>query len=307
MHTLLTLLQWLLGVGAALWLLVVAGMALFQSRLVYHPSATVTATPSDIGLAYEPLWIDSAHQETTQRIRAWFVPASGPGTSASPMPAPEGNLARGTVLFCHGNAGNLGHRLETIQILHRLGLNVLAFDYQGYGESSGHPGEEQTRTDALACWDWLVAERGISPKRIILMGRSLGGGVAARLAADLAAQGRQPAALVLESTFTSLPDVGARLYPWLPVRLLARHTYGTLELLPSLARVGLPLLVIHSPEDELVPFDLGQSLYATYQGPKDFLTIQGSHNQGYLLTGPAYDQGLDAFVSRTLTSERNDS
>lgn len=304
MSGLFALLKWIVGLGALLWLAIAAWMALFQSRLVYQPMRSVTGSPRDVGLAYEELQLRSRDASGAPVwIQAWFVPAPQVG-EAKPAPLPAmGKSApsgpppgRGTVLFCHGNAGNLGHRLETLQILHRLGMNVLIFDYQGYGESQGRPSETGTLADAGTALQWVL-ERGERPERIVVMGRSLGGAVAAALAAQCSSP---LAGLVLESTFTSIPDMGALLYPWLPVRLLSRYQYDTLKLLPALAQKNQPLLVIHSPEDDIVPAELGRTLYEEYDGPKQFMEISGNHNQGFLLTGPAYDQSLDRFFRDVL-------
>ena len=136
-------------------------------------------------LAYEQLTLDT---EDGVRIDGWFVPASSGGP---------------TVLFFHGNAGNISHRLESIQIFHELGLNVLIFDYRGYGRSTGKPSEQGLYRDADAAWFYLTNIRGIDAKEIVLFGRSMGGAVATRLAAKT-----QPAAVIVESTFTSVPDMG---------------------------------------------------------------------------------------------------
>lgn len=314
------LLKWglvgLAALAAALWLGLAVGLALLQSRLVFQPGGReVRGAPTDVGLAYERLQLAPA---PGVRIEAWFVPAEpdfvpGPGRSA----ACAGPGGRGSVLFCHGNAGNLGHRLDTVRILHLLGMNVLLFDYQGYGRSQGTPSEAGTLADARACWDWLLRERGESPGRVVLMGRSLGGAVAAQLAAELAARGRGrenpggraeptaaprelPAGLVLESTFSSIPDMGAQRFPWLPVRLLARIRYDTRSRLPLLARAGLPILFLHSPEDDLVPYDQGRALYEAYTGPKAFCELHGGHNEGFLLSGTVYDAALNRFFADVL-------
>ncbi|MFW6162063.1 MAG: alpha/beta hydrolase [Planctomycetota bacterium] len=247
---------------------------LFQARLVYMPKQEIEATPADIDLPYEDV---SFQARDGTRLTGWLVPA---------------DPARGTVLFCHGNAGNVSHRLDTLRILHHLRVNTLIFDYRGYGESEGTPSEEGTYRDAEAAWQWLVGDRGIDRARIVVFGRSLGGGVASWLAVE-----QEPPGLILESTFTSLPDVGARVYPFLPVRLLARIHYPTVERLPL---VACPILVAHSPDDELIPYAHGRRLYEVASEPKHFLELDGDHNDGYLLTGQPYLDGLDRFLTRCL-------
>jgi hypothetical protein len=248
-------------------------MYLFQAKLVYFPMPEVAATPADAGLAYEDVAFTASDGV---ELHGWFVPA--PEHEAEPL----------AVLFCHGNAGNIGHRLDTLRILHELGLAAFIFDYRGYGNSGGRPGEQGTYLDAAAAWEHLTGQRGVAPGRVVAWGRSLGGAVAAWVAAQ-----RDPAAVILESTFTSVPDMGARLYPFLPVRPLARIRYDTEA---RLADITCPVLVIHSPSDDIVPFALGRQLYERAKEPKSFLEIGGGHNEGYLLDAAAYARGVDRFL-----------
>lgn len=272
--------KFVLVVMGAGYLLIMVAMWIFQSRLVYVPSRTQAGTPSDVFLPYEEVWLESTGGN---RVHAWYVPAA------------EGTEPVASVVFCHGNGGNITHRLDTLAILHRIGAETVIFDYQGYGQSQGSPSEQGTFDDAAAAYDWLVAERGGDPARMVAMGRSLGGCVASWLA-----ENRKVAGLVLESTFTSVPDMGARLYPWLPVRTLSRFQYDTLA---RLGRLDCPVLVAHSPEDDIVPYALGVELYESYQGPKSFLGLSGGHNEGFLLTGAVYDEGLARFFA-DVTAER---
>ncbi len=246
-------------------------MFMFQSKLLYLPYRVLEASPQDIGLAFEDVTIEVEGEV----VHGWYVPAT---------------RSRGTILFCHGNGGNISHRLETLQIFNDLGMNTLIFDYRGYGQSTGSASEAGTYADALACWNWLK-QRNESPGCIVVMGRSLGGAVAAKLVSLVGEPG--PAALVLESTFTSVPDMGARLYPFLPVRFLSRFSYNTLSLLPD---ISCPVLVAHSPDDDIVPFEFGQTLFAACNEPSSFLELSGDHNSGYMTTGPAYVQGLNLFL-----------
>ena len=243
-----------------------------QSRLVFFPTREIEATPADAGLPYEDVSFTAADGT---RLHGWWVPAPG---------------ARGTVLFFHGNAGNVSHRLHSLRSFHDLGMSTFIFDYRGYGRSEGVPSEEGTYRDAEGAWRWLTEERKVPPGEIVFFGRSLGGAVAAWLA------GRHPPrALILESTFTSVPELGAELYPWLPVRLLARIRYDTLRLLPG---VKCPVLVVHSPEDEVIPFRHGRRLYEAAPAPKEFLEIRGTHNTGFATTGAAYEEGILRFLER---------
>jgi hypothetical protein len=169
---------------------------------------------------------------------------------------------------------------------------VLLFDYRGYGRSTGRPSEAGTYRDAEAAWRHLVETRGVDPERLILHGESLGGAVALELATR-----RPAAALVLESAFTSLPDLGARLYPVLPVRWLSRIRYDNSARVPGLR---MPLLVIHSPADEIVPFADGQALFDAAPGPKEFLATSGGHNDGGFLRQAEWQDRVADFVRRAL-------
>ncbi len=260
-------------VGAYLVLLII--VAAFQSRLVYFPYRSIAVTPGAIGLPYKPVRFDASDGT---RLSAWFIPADN---------------ARGVILFCHGNAGNISHRLESIQIFHRLGLSTLIFDYRGYGDSEGKPDEQGTYRDAEAAWRFLVDEQGVSTNDIIVFGRSLGGCIAAWLARK-----HTPRALILESTFTSVPDVAAKLYPFLPVRLLSRFSYNARE---YVREVNCPVLIIHSRNDDIIPFSCGKRLFEAANEPKEFVQISGSHNEGFLTSGKRYEDGIESFISGIAT------
>ncbi len=248
---------------------IVACVYFFQDRLLYMPSGDMLVTPAQAGLAFED--VDFIATDGI-RLHGWYIPAQE---------------ARATLLFCHGNAGNISHRLESILIFHRLGLNVFIFDYRGYGKSSGRPDEQGTTLDAEAAWQWLEQEKRLDPAQLIIFGRSLGGAIAAELART------QPAgALILESSFTSYAAIGRAHYPWLPVGRIAKYRYATIEKVRSLA---MPVLIVHSPEDEIVPFSHGRELFAACPEPKYFLEIGGGHNDGFLLSEHRYVEGLERF------------
>lgn len=256
------------GITALAWL--------FQHRLLYLPGTPGrewAATPVDIGLNYEDLRIRTGDGV---ELSAWLVPAD-----------PD----RGLLLFFHGNAGNISHRLESIEIFHRLGLSVLIVDYRGYGRSDGQPSEDGTYRDAAALWRYSVEELRRPPSEIVVFGRSLGAAVAAHLAATAP---RTPGALVVESAFTSAPDMAQRAYPILPARWLTRFSYATRD---HVARVDCPVLVIHSEHDEIVPFDLGRAVFAAAPEPKRFLALSGGHNTGFLGSIDEYARGIDAFLT----------
>ena len=241
-----------------------------QNRLVYFPDPLLVATPRDAGLDYEDVWLDTPDGV---RLHGWHVPAD-PG--------------RLTILFFHGNAGNISHRLETLDILHRLGFNTFIIDYRGYGHSTGLPSEQGTYQDARSAWTYLTDVRQLPPQELILFGRSLGGGVAAWIAKET-----NPGGLILESTFSSLPDMAAQVYPWFPVRLLAHIRYESKLHLPFL---NCPVLIAHSEQDELIPFSHAQALFAAARHPKSLLRLRGGHNDGFLKSAETYEQGLATFL-----------
>lgn len=271
----------ILLVAGGLYLVLALWLYFAQSKLVFLPSRSLVATPEALNLRFTDLRLQTSDSVA---IHAWFVPAEN---------------SRGAVLFCHGNAGNISNRLSLIEVYHRLGLDVLIFDYRGYGQSEGTPSEEGTYRDARAAWDYLVGERDIPPEKIILLGRSLGGAVAAQLAAQLSESVEaRPAGLILESVFTSIPEMGAKLYPYMPVRTLSRIYYDNLSYVPL---ITCPLLVIHSPDDEVAPFEFGRRVYEAANQPKRFLQISGSHDDGYDVSSTVYQNGVNIFASDVLS------
>lgn len=250
-----------------------------QSSLVFLPEMdrNYRASPADIGLPFTPLKLAT---EDGESLDGWFVPA---GTKLRP---------RGLVVFFHGNAGSIAHRLDYLRMFHDMGLATLIIDYRGYGQSSGKPSEAGTYLDADAAWLHAIQTLGFAADRIVLFGESLGGGVAAQLAAK-----QRPAALVLASTFTSVPDMGADLYPLLPIRLLAHIRYDSLA---RLTEIACPLLVIHSRNDDIIPFAHGRRLFETARPPKQFLEIAGGHNDGFVFVREDWIRQLDGFLKLAL-------
>jgi fermentation-respiration switch protein FrsA (DUF1100 family) len=250
---------------------------IMQPRLLYYPGMPgreLEATPGAIGLAFEDVTLQTADG---MRLHGWFIPVGNP---------------RATVLFCHGNAGNISHRLDSIALLNSLGLQVLIFDYRGYGKSEGRPSEKGTYRDVDAAWHYLREVRGLTEAGIIIFGRSLG----AAVAADLASRTR-PAAVILESAFTSVPDMAAEFYPWLPVRLLSRYRYDNLG---KVARIARPLLLVHSRQDEIIPFAHGERLFGRAREPKQSLELTGGHNDAFQSSRKAYTHGLKSFLDTHL-------
>jgi hypothetical protein len=272
--------RWLaaaLGWGMAVYLGLALYLYVFQARFIYFPnlpSRQVDTTPADIGLAFEAVSLDTADGET---LAGWFIPA----------PA-----ARGTLLYLHGNGGNIGHRLDPIEVFHRLGLNVFIIDYRGYGASSGKPSEDGTYQDALAAWHWLTQHQHLEPQRIVLFGESLGGSVAAWLAARHA-----PAGLVMYASFTSVPEMAQALYPIFPASRLARYRYDTRA---ALGNVNCPVLILHSPEDEIIPFSHAQALLEAAHEPKRLVELRGGHNDALLVSRETYAQAVEALLQHHL-------
>ncbi|MDI9370127.1 MAG: alpha/beta hydrolase [Synergistaceae bacterium] len=259
----------LIGIGYAV---VVLLAFLFSERLLFFPYRELWATPESRGMAFED--VDFQASDGT-RLHGWFVPADG--------------ASRATVLFCHGNAGNISHRLDSIDIFHRLGLSVFIFDYRGYGRSEGTPSEKGVYSDVEGAWRRLTGELGERRERVVMFGRSLGGAVAA-----YAAEKFSPGALILESTFTDLASVGQGHYFFLPVRLIVGDAFNTIG---RLERIHCPVLVAASPEDEVVPGSHGKTLFEAAGEPKMFLQLRGDHNLGFLDTGRPYVEGLDTFIT----------
>jgi uncharacterized protein len=278
----------------------------FQSRMVFFPEVdrAVSATPASVNLPFENL-----HLQTSDGIDlyGWYIPAAQP---------------QGTVLFMHGNAGNISHRLDSLKMFHRLGYNTLIFDYRGYGNSGGKPDEQGTYRDAEAAWRYLIEQRHVPECRIVLFGESLGGAIAAWLAATsrdtllakpadcgsgceaaipapdasqrrVIAASQKPGALVIASSFTSVPDLGQQLYRFLPIRLLARIRYDTRAYLQS---VNAPVLIAHSPQDDIIPFAEGQALFAAAHPPKQFLELAGGHNDGFIFMREEWVKTLGDFL-----------
>jgi hypothetical protein len=192
------------------------------------------------------------------------------------------------LLVCHGNAGNISHRVELSRVMLRTGASVMVFDYRGYGRSEGTSSEEGTYLDAKAAYHWL-RQQGFAPKNIILFGESLGGGVASELALR-----EQVGGLVLQSTFTSIADVGSELFPWLPVRWINTIKYDTLKKLP---RLKLPLLVMHSRHDEMIRFRHAEKNFAAANEPKMLWETSGRHDYTLPADRELCAQGLENFLT----------
>ncbi len=268
----------ILGLLGITYLGICAWLYFRQSALVFFPREVLENSPSDFKLRYEDFQVESSNGST---LYGWHV-------------FTETDSTRGTILFCHGNGGNISHRLELISLWSSLGFEVFAFDYQGYGQSSGAPSEEATYADVRACWKYLTIEREIAPASILLLGRSLGAAVATHLAAELSKTNQPtPAGLILEAPFTSIPDMGARLYPFLPVRLLSRITYDNQA---NLAQIHLPVLFLHGVDDAITPITMGKKVYHSANEPKRFVALPGGHEDTFIIAQNEYSAALLTFA-----------
>ena len=245
-------------------------MYLQQPGMTFYPTRDLDQTPADWGLEHEDVTFNTADNV---QLHGWYVPA----------PQSEQVL-----LFFHGNAGNISHRRESIELFQRLGLNVLIIDYRGYGSSKGKPDEQGLYQDAAAAWHYLTDEKGIINDRILIFGRSLGGAIAARLASGVQARG-----LILESTLSSARDFARTAFPILSRLVINRYEFNTAE---NIRHVNYPVLVLHSPDDEIIPFHLGEKVFQSAHEPKHFVRMQGDHNNGFLQSQPEYEQEIDRWL-----------
>jgi len=266
----------LFAIPAAAYLSICLYMLIFQDKILYIPTSDVRSDPGTFGLEFTEHWITTSDNE---RLHSWYIPATN---------------ARYTLLFFHGNTGNISDRLDTIKIFNTLGLSILIIDYRGYGKSSGVPTEEGTYFDGDASWHYLVQELKIAAESIIIFGRSLGGGIATEIATRYHSAG-----LVLESTFSTMPAVAKDVYPLIPVSLIIHTKYANID---KIRQIHCPLLIIHSTEDEYIGFHHGQALYnaynpRAYQGHKHFVAIAGAHNDGFFTSMDQYKQGINEYIS----------
>ncbi len=268
-------LKHLLFLAVAAYFAFMLMLAFFQKKYIYYPSKEIITTPGLKGMEYEDVYFDSSDGV---RLNGWFFP-------------PE-DMRRGeTVLFCHGNADNISYFIDDVKMLTDLGLGVFVFDYRGYGRSGGDQSETGTYFDAEAAWNWLTKEKKIPQHRIIILGRSLGGAIAAWLAKE-----HKPRALFLETAFTSIEDIASETHPYIPVKRFLRYKYSTLD---YLLKVKSPVLIVHSKEDTVVPFIHGQKLFAAAGEPKRFLELSGAHRNCFFESVTLYTDGIKAFLKDT--------
>ena len=251
-----------------------------EKGLIFHPGkSNDTATPDIYGIEYDDVIFRT---EDGLNLHGWFVP----GKKSSP----DEDLH--TLLWFHGNAGNINHRLGNIKMLHeRVPVNVFIIDYRQYGRSEGKISEKGTYIDARAALAYLHSRKEINREKIIFFGRSLGSAVAVELALN-----EKCRALILETPFTSILEMGKKLYPFLPVSLLLKTKYDSLA---KIRNIKVPILVMHGDKDDLVPFEHGKRLYDMANEPKEFYTIPGAgHNDTHIVGGDEYFDVIKRFVNK---------
>ena len=262
----------LIGTISILYVLVALLLYLFQNNLVFLPSSNIVQSPDSVGLIYDDIFVQSTDGN---KIHGWWVEQNEP-------------LNAITILICHGNAGNISGRIFLMEMFYKAGYNVMLFDYQGYGRSEGRPSEQAIYDDGLAMWDFLINEKGVHPQNLIPLGRSMGGAVALKIA-----EKRNPSAIILLSTFTTVPDVASRVYPIFPVRRLARIQMDNLARISNFMN---PVFIAHSPNDELIPFDMKQRLTESSGGETTLYRLSGGHNDTASLTNPNFMEAVDRFI-----------
>ena len=251
-------------------------LADIENSMLFFPVKELDGTPERIKLKFDEVSLLTADKVN---LHGWWVPREN---------------ARATLIFSHGNGGNISHRLDKLRIFHGLGLNVLLYDYRGYGKSEGTPNEKGVYADVQAAYDFVVKEKNVPPGEIVAYGESLGGPVAAHLAANNPVK-----ALILDSTFTNLQDMARSRSP-----LLAGLVQSKFDTLADVAKIQSPTLVLHSPDDEVVPYTQGQELFAASKAPKQFVKLQGSHNRGFLDSKKKYVKGLDEFLTANVAKKK---
>ena len=304
MHTLLLIV--IAVVALVLWL------RWNEPRMLYYPLRQIDQTPDKLGWKYEDVYLTTSDGV---KINGWFLPAArgvvapvsgAPGTNAAGTATTTPALL--TVLFLHGNAGNISHRFDKLQIFRSLGVDTFIIDYRGYGRSEGKPNEQGTYHDAQAAYEYVtkrvtgepkaalaardaaMSSRG-NPSGVVVYGESLGAAVAADLASKVEVGG-----LILEEAFTSVGDVGQKMFPFLPgIRWLVRNKYDTLSKMPQ---IKAPLLIFHSRDDEFFDMRHAQRLLAAGNAPKQLVELRGGHNDAFLTSADTYRAALKSFFDK---------
>ena len=245
-----------------------------DEKFIFFPSAAIESTPKRFGVDYEDVYFTT---RDGVKLNGWL--ALKPGAQA-------------TLLWFHGNAGNIGHRAYGLKPLRdKLSVNVFIIDYRGYGRSEGVVSEQGTYEDAGAAFRYLTGRSDIDAKRIVIFGQSLGAAVAADLA------GREEcSAVILEAPFASIPAMAKAIYPWLPIGPLIKTRYDVIE---KVKKISAPLLIVHGDRDDIVPFEQGRRVFDAAAGPKEFHTLRGAHhNDTFETGGDAYFKVMRDFIEK---------
>jgi uncharacterized protein len=268
----------ILALIGMLYLVVLGVLWTMQEQLMFgRRTSSIVETPAARNWSFEEVWMEVAGERT----HGWWLPVTA---------------ARGVVLFSHGSGRNISGYLDDVALFHEAGLSVLLYDYGGYGLSTGEPSEQRCYADAQAFWDYLVTRQDIAPDTILLAGSSMGSGVTCELATRVS-----PAAVILESAFTSVPDALWDTAPYFPTNWICRIQFRNVD---KVRGFTCPVLVIHSKDDTVVPVAHGRRLYDSINAPKTFIEIEGAHYGGKFKSKEAYLQGLNTFIEEYVALHR---
>jgi len=248
----------LIATFIGIYLVLMGLMYLFQDKLLFMPFSEMVQTPASVGMDAVDFWVET---NDGVRIHGWYFP---------------NERSEYVIVLSHGNAGNISYRLEIARALLQSGAAVLMYDYRGYGKSEGNPTETGLYSDLFAVIEGLQDQKEYKPNQIIMYGRSLGGAVAARAAAEYKLGG-----LVLDSAFKNLRAMVRDVYPFVPSKL-AKYDFPTERFLR--VERNYPVMVMHSPQDEIVGFHHGEYLYELLDEPKRFVELRGGHNDNFMLS-----------------------
>lgn len=244
--------------------------------MIFFPQKEFVGTPDLIDLKYEDVYLNIGESAT---LHGWYVEPN------------DSTLSDKVILFCHGNAGNISHRMPTLQFLSSFGFRILIFDYQSYGLSTGELTENNIYNGAEEYYNWLKVQKNFKAKDIIIFGRSLGGAVGIELATKVDCGG-----IIIESSLTSTADLARKIFPIFPVSLLLKYKFDSIAKIQSLKS---PVLIIHSKDDDIIPFEMGQKLFENASEPKKFLEITGFHNDRSYFNNPEYINTIKEFISNS--------
>jgi uncharacterized protein len=248
--------------------LVSLSLRYIEVRTLFYPTKQLASFPDRAGLGFKDIFFKAADNV---ELNGWFIPWKD---------------AKYTILFSHGNAGNISHRIEKLKFFNKLGYNVFIFDYEGYGKSQGKPSEKNLYRDVTAAYGYLLSS-GITQEQIIGYGESIGGAVIVDLASRKSIK-----AIILDSTLTSVKDMIKDVYPFLPYWVFSSRFDSEAKI----SNIKIPKLIIHSQDDEIIPFKLGKKLYEASVEPKEFLKIQGGHNSNFFESEKILKEKISDFI-----------